>query len=239
MKCGLYIFSRFDSRRLPGKALRPIAGRPMLGRVIDRARLVDQIDEIVVATSERTIDDPVSEFAEREGISVFRGALDDVAGRALACANAHDHELFVRISGDSPFFDHALAGRLIQRAQLGEADIVTNVHPRTFPSGNSIEVLAVAALRRVISATSDPGDREHVTQYIYAGADRFRIENIINSHVVDADISLVVDTPDDLERAEWIAAGFSEALLATTDPGDIIERAKSWTKPERERYARC
>ena len=205
----------------------------MLGRVIDRARLVDQIDEIVVATSERTIDDPVAEFAKREGIGVFRGAIDDVAGRALACAETHGHDLFVRISGDSPFFDHVLAGCLVQRAQDGKADIVTNVFPRTFPPGTSIEVIAVEALRRVISATADPEHREHVTQYIYAYADQFRIDNVEGTDPAGADISLVVDTVSDLERAEWIAAAFSDARLATASLGKIIERARSWTTPEK------
>lgn len=229
MRCGLYIFSRFDSRRLPGKALRLIAGHPMLGLVIDRARRVRQIDDIIVATSDRSIDDPIAEFAEGEGIAVFRGALDDVAGRALACAEAHDHALFVRISGDSPFFDHVLAGRMVRQAKTGTADIVTNVHPRTFPPGTSIEVIAVEALRRVVAATQDSEHLEHVTQYIYANANCFDIDNVEATDTDYSGVSLVVDTPCDLDRAEWIASESSKTAIADRNSKEIISRARSWT----------
>ena len=56
IKLGIIIFSRFDSQRLPGKALLDIEGRCLLGRVIDRAKLIKGTNEIIVATSNREID---------------------------------------------------------------------------------------------------------------------------------------------------------------------------------------
>ena len=49
---GLIIFARYDSARLPGKALRPLAGRALLGWVIDRAHQVLDNLPVMVATSE-------------------------------------------------------------------------------------------------------------------------------------------------------------------------------------------
>jgi len=244
MKCGLYIFSRFDSERLPGKALRKISGRPMLGRVVDRARRVGDIEDIVVATSDRDTDDPIAEFSQNEGVEVFRGALNDVAGRALACAETHGHGLFVRISGDSPFFDHVLASRMVKQAKAGTADIVTNVYPRTFPPGTSVEVIATKAMRRIVAATRGKvhhDHREHVTQYIYAHPNEFEIVNIESDEFTCAKTSLVVDTPSDLLRAEWIAAASDESALADMSLGEIVGRALSWTDSETGGHtpARC
>jgi spore coat polysaccharide biosynthesis protein SpsF len=238
MRCGLYIFSRFDSRRLPGKALRLIAGRPMLGHVIDRARRVRHIDDIIVATSDRDIDDPIIEFAGNEGVNVFRGALDDVAGRALACAEAYGHKLFVRISGDSPFFDHILASQLVDQAKIVKTDIVTNINPRTFPPGTSVEVITVEAMKRVVNATKESSDREHVTQYIYKHPDLFNIFNVENDDNAVDGISLVVDTPSDLERAEWIASAYCQTSLPNKSLSEIIARARSWTHGNYREQAR-
>ena len=55
----LIIQARMTSTRLPGKVLRPLLGRPMLGRQIDRLKRCRRVDEIVVATSDRATDDPV------------------------------------------------------------------------------------------------------------------------------------------------------------------------------------
>ena len=61
MKIGAIIFSRMDSKRLPGKALVKIGGRPMLGRVIDRSKCT-MTDNIIVATSFREIDNEIVLF---------------------------------------------------------------------------------------------------------------------------------------------------------------------------------
>ena len=45
MKVGAIIFSRMDSKRLPGKALVEIEGRSMLGRVIDRAKRIITLED--------------------------------------------------------------------------------------------------------------------------------------------------------------------------------------------------
>ena len=100
---GIIVFVRYDSRRLPGKALCGLGGRPLLGRVLDRARLVPGGHPIVVATSDRAVDEPVATFTRSENVEVFRGSADDVAARALACAEAFGFVSFARICGDSPF----------------------------------------------------------------------------------------------------------------------------------------
>ena len=45
MNVGVIIFSRMDSKRLPGKALVEIGKRPMLGRVIDRANRIITLED--------------------------------------------------------------------------------------------------------------------------------------------------------------------------------------------------
>ena len=71
MTTGLIIFARMGSTRLPRKMLLPIAGRPLLGRVLDRARCVKGERPIVVATSIEADDDAIESFARTEGVRRF------------------------------------------------------------------------------------------------------------------------------------------------------------------------
>jgi spore coat polysaccharide biosynthesis protein SpsF len=195
-----------DSARLSGKALRPIAGRPLLGHVLDRARLVGGIDRVVIATSTRAVDDPIAGFAKAENVPTFRGSTSDVLKRCIACASAFGWTHLMRISGDSPFFDPVLATRMATCQSIDEHDIITNVAPRTFPPGNSIEIISLFALERVASETEGAGDREHVTSYIYRNPSRFRICNVPAPDNRYDKVSLTVDYERDLAMAEWITA---------------------------------
>lgn len=215
---GIIVLARMDSRRLPGKAMTDLGGRPLLGRVLDRACRIPGDHRLVVATSDRAIDDPIADFAAALGVAVFRGSTDDVAQRILACADALGLERIARISGDSPFIDPALVARLLARHAERQAEIVTNVLPRTFPAGLSVEVVGTEVLRRILDMTRDAQDREHVTRYVYAHPERFDVHNV-PADVDDSDLVLTIDTPEDLARARWLVAQL----------GDTPEQASSAT----------
>ena len=234
MTTGLVIFARFDSTRLPGKALADIAGQPLLGHVIDRARRVTGGLPIVVATTDRDTDEPIVAYAREEGVEVFRGALDDVAGRALACADAFGFSAFARICGDRPFYDPVLLGDLIAVQERRNLDLVTNAQHKTYPPGLTAEVVSTEALRRVLAASFDPQDREHLTRYFYAHPESFRIVNVVAPQTFAPDLSLVVDTPNDLERARWIA-GHTAGSATEAPVFEITSLAEQWEQRRRTR----
>ncbi len=215
-----------DSRRLPGKALTDIAGRPLLGRVLDRIRMVPGDYTVVVATSDREIDSGIAEFAAAENITVFRGVTENVAQRLVDCADAHGFRRVARISGDSPFIDPGLVGRFLQCHDERGAELVTNVMPRTFPPGLSVEIISVEALRRMIAETRDPADLEHVTRFIYANPERFDIHNI-RAENDDSDLALTVDTAEDLERARWVVSHLGEAPEQAALQ-EVVALARRW-----------
>ena len=103
------IQARMTSTRLPGKVLRPLAGRAILGLLVDRMRRATALNDIVVATSIQRSDDAIAAFCAVEGIDCVRGSLDDVAGRMLDAAEQSRADAFLRISGDSPLLDPAIA----------------------------------------------------------------------------------------------------------------------------------
>lgn len=195
-----------SSTRLPGKALRPIAGTPMLARVIERCARARAASPVVVATSDRAEDAPLLALARANGALGFAGDLDDVAARALACARSLGAGHFVRISGDSPFIDPDLIDEGVRAHLRADADITTNTRPRTCPSGLSVEVIRTAALARAVEGDATREEREHVTAWFYRPGQSVRVESFAPATPFPAGISLVVDTETDLARAETIAA---------------------------------
>jgi spore coat polysaccharide biosynthesis protein SpsF len=203
MASGLIIFARMESTRLPGKMLLPIAGRPLLGRVIDRARCV-RGRQIVVATSSEPEDDVIARFVRKEGADVFRGPLDDVAARALDCCDAHGFTRFARICGDRPFLPWELIDELIEMAEQEDLDLASNAVEKTYPPGTVIEVVAASALRQVLERSSDSRDREHLTRYMYINHKDFRIAGRRSGRPDWQRLNLAIDTQADVERTEWI-----------------------------------
>ena len=74
---------RLSSTRLPGKVLKPILGRPMLGLHIERLRRAKTLNRLVVATGDDIEDDVIEALCDEIGVDCFRGSLDDVLDRCL------------------------------------------------------------------------------------------------------------------------------------------------------------
>ena len=81
MKVPAIIFSRMGSSRLPGKALRHIAGEPLIKHVINRVAKVKNLSTMVVATSNSKTDDRLVKYIQSLNIDVFRGDAHDVLDR--------------------------------------------------------------------------------------------------------------------------------------------------------------
>ena len=209
----LMLLARLDSRRLPGKGLMDLGGRTVLGRAIDRLRRCHHVSDMILATSDRALDDPLQAFAEAEGIGCFRGDAMDVAKFNL--------DWFVRICGDSPFADPAVVDQVSQKFLDSGADLATNVYPRSFPIGASAEAVSKAAMQRILRATPDLAYREHVTLYAYEHPIDFSIVSVQPEDLDYEAMSIAVDTPEDLARARRLIALLPDPTTATL--ADILK----------------
>jgi spore coat polysaccharide biosynthesis protein SpsF len=230
------VFARMQSSRLPGKALLALGERPLIGRVLDRARRVREACGVILATSTDGSDDALAAFAHAEGVAVHRGSLDNVALRAFECAREQGWTAFARICGDRPFFDPGDTGRalaLLGEDASGRIDLVSSRLSGPVPPGLTTEVVRTAALEKALALTRDPQDLEHVTRYLYAHPEDFRLMGIAVTGMGEG-VRLVVDTDEDLRRARYIISHLSNPAEASVS--DIAMLAKAW---EREATERC
>lgn len=203
-----FIQARMSSRRFPGKVLAPFRGAPLVSHVVARAAEALGAGRVTVLTSTDRTDDPLAAFLRAEGVDVFRGPLDDVFGRFRACLVVRPCDWVARVSADSPLLDAALLREMAAAAvAAGDSlDLLTNVAPRTYPHGLSIEVVRSAVLLAVDVAALSPPEREHVTPVFYASPGAYRIRNVESGDPALAATSLAVDTLEDLARLEAGAA---------------------------------
>ncbi|QDU61533.1 3-deoxy-manno-octulosonate cytidylyltransferase [Planctomycetes bacterium Pan216] len=230
MRIGAIIPCRMDSTRLPEKALRSMAGRPLVGHIVSRCMRVEPFNgRVILATTDRPVDDPIASYASSERIACFRGSLDDVAGRMLRCAEAFQLEWFARVNGDSPFVDPQLLTIGCRLAKGEEYDFITNLVPRTYPYGVSVEVIRRDAFADRYDLMSDREDLEHVTRYLYRHGETLRTATLEPCRPDLHETRLTIDTQEDWLRIEKMLRRTARSLDVLT-----YKEAVAWLAPTGE-----
>jgi spore coat polysaccharide biosynthesis protein SpsF len=174
--------ARTGSTRLPGKVLMPLAGKPLLGRMLERLRAATTPFELVVATTTDASDDPVAATAAAFDARVYRGHPTDLLDRHVRAARLAGADVVVKIPSDCPLIapevvDHVL-GAWHERGGAERLDYLSNLHPPTHPDGNDVEVMPLAALEIAWREAAKPFEREHTTPFLWDQPERFHVANV-------------------------------------------------------------
>jgi len=189
--------ARLNSTRLPGKVLLPLAGAPMILRMIERVRRARRIDRLVVATGDQDSDDPLVQVLGEAGVDVFRGPLDDVLARFIGALDACPADHVVRLTGDCPLIDPDLIDATIELLLESGADYSQNrLVDKGFPKGQDVEAITARALRRASAAAVTREEREHVTWGVWNHPELYRVVRL-EPPVDEGHVRWTVDRPDD------------------------------------------
>jgi spore coat polysaccharide biosynthesis protein SpsF len=173
MRVVAIIQARMGSTRLPGKILKPLAGRPVLWHVVDRLRHADSLDGIGVATTSEPADEVVESFCEANEIPCFRGSENDVLDRYYRAAKLWEADPVVRITADCPVIDPEIVDEVVSRYVAGSFDVYGLAGE--FPDGLDVTVFRFSALERAAKAATLPSEREHVGPYMLSHPELFRL----------------------------------------------------------------
>lgn len=198
MRTVIVVQARMTSTRLPGKVLLPLAGEPMLVRLLERLRRVQRAQDIVIATTTNAADDLIAALCAQQGVPCHRGSEHDVLSRYAGAARLHGANMVVRITSDCPLIDPALIDQVIATYEEGDSDYVSNMLPPTWPYGMAVEVFSAAALAQAHAEATQAAEREHVTPFLYWHPERYRLRNVA-SPVDLSQHRWTVDTAEDYE----------------------------------------
>lgn len=208
--------ARMGSTRLPGKVLMPLAGRPMVLHVLDRAAQIQGIDEVVAATPSLTEDDRLAETIAGAGYAVSRGSADDVLARYGAAIRETNADVVIRITADCPMLSPRVSTRVLEA--FVDCDYASNTVERTFPRGLDTEVMSSVSLLIAAAEATKLSEREHVTPFIYRHPGRFRLCHVTD--VIDrSSMRWTVDTPEDMA----LAVAVYDELGADFELDDVLE----------------
>lgn len=201
------IQARTGSSRLPRKVMADLEGRTLIERVVERARMAQHVDAVVVLTSNAAQDDELAALCEAREIEVRRGDEHDVLSRYLGIAAEMRPEYVVRITGDCPLIEPAFIDRQLELLLATGADFA-----RVAPGGIDGTLCGMGAMsRQALKASAesvDPRDREHVGTFFFererarfVSAD-LEVDPIYRHH----GLRLTVDEPADLALVRAVYA---------------------------------
>jgi 3-deoxy-manno-octulosonate cytidylyltransferase (CMP-KDO synthetase) len=176
--------ARYDSSRLPGKVLLPLAGKPMLQWVHERARGCNAAQVIIATDDER-----IASAARAFGADVAMTARTHLSGtdriaEVAAARGWAEGDIVVNVQGDEPLIPPAVIGQVAQLlAAHARADIATLAaridHINDFNDPNNVKVACDVAGRalyfsrapipwnRDASSTLTPASFKHIGIYAY------------------------------------------------------------------------
>ena len=169
MKTVIVAQARTGSKRLPGKVLKPLGGKPAIEHVLRRASAAKLADQVWLATTTEYSDDVVQEAADKLGFPVFRGSEEDVLSRYAGAAEAANADVIVRITCDCPLIDPEVIDAMISLRAAQSADYVWNDPDRDWPVGLDCEVFTREVLEQAAASATSKAEREHVTPWIRGG----------------------------------------------------------------------
>lgn len=210
--CVAGIQARMSSSRLPGKVLADLGGKPLIQRVYERTRAAALLDEVYVLTSVDPSDDPLVAELEARDIPYRRGPLQDVLARYLELAEERRPSFVVRVTGDCPFVDPDFIDLQLGALRAFDADLVRIVNGAGGALDGTLGGQSAFSARalRLVEASDDPRDREHVGSFFLCknAARLAEIEIEVDAVFERPGLRLQVDEAADLElaRAVWSAA---------------------------------
>jgi len=204
VKTIIIIQARMGSTRLPGKILMPLGSVDNLTYVIERCRKVDDIAEVIVATSTLPQDDAVEFWCKERDVAYYRGSEDDVLDRYIQAAKPYQPDYIIRVTADCPFVDYQLATELVLLMKEKRVDIIDIASP--LPRGLAVEIISYNALQYINTHGQEARHREHVTYYAYEYKEQFtRTEYYANTNIQYPELRITLDTEEDYELISHIA----------------------------------
>lgn len=200
--------ARMSSRRLPGKVLREINGKPMIYWQLQRIYRAKNVDKVIVATSTDTTDDPLVDFLISEEALYVRGSLDNVKERFDNVITQFPAESFIRLTGDCPLVMPSLIDDLVDAFHEAGVDYLSNTIKPTFPDGLDIEVVKTEAFRKLDNASLSKAEIEHVTYGLYSRTGQFTTKNFVNSQDL-SNLRWTVDYQEDLQFVRDVFSYFT------------------------------
>ena len=165
-KVVLIVQARMGSTRLPGKSLMDLAGAPLVGRILERIKRCQRINEIVLAIPDTPTDRVLKQLGDSYGVTVFAGSENDLVERYYGAAKASKADVIGRLPADNATPEPAEIDRIVKHhLSLGRRGFSSNlsvINDSGYPDGIGAEVFDLSLLIEARERSMALLQREHV-----------------------------------------------------------------------------
>ena len=116
--------ARYGSSRFPGKVLAPLAGKPMIQHVYERAS-VSKADECLIATDDQRVVEACAKFGA-EAI-MTDPALPSGSDRIAAALKGREADIVINVQGDEPLLPTEAINQLIDRMKQDDMPAMATI----------------------------------------------------------------------------------------------------------------
>jgi spore coat polysaccharide biosynthesis protein SpsF (cytidylyltransferase family) len=224
MSVTAFIQARLSSKRLPGKVLLPVAGKPMIQWIADRA--APAVKTVVVGTSLAHEDARLVSWCEGRGIPVLRHEVDDIVGRMHQVLQAYPADYLLRLWGDSPLICPEMIRDAVSKMEKESLDFFSTGYPAlTYPAGIDFELYRASLINELAARCKDSFYREFPMEYLKKNG-HLKLAGTPSPEDLHQ-IELSVDYPEDLALMEHLLggiAGRSGPLFPYSEIRDFIQQ---------------
>ena len=162
----LIIQARMGSSRLPGKSMMDLSGAPLVGRILERVKRCQRLDDIILAIPDTPTDSVLRALGEHYGIKVFAGSEVDLVDRYYQAALVSRADIVGRLPADNATPEPAEIDRIVDHHltlnRRGFSSNLSVINNSGYPDGIGAEMFDFSLLAEAREKHNDPRHREHV-----------------------------------------------------------------------------
>jgi len=226
MSLTAFVFARGGSKGLPGKNIKPLVGKPLIGWAIEQALSVNDISRVIVSTDDSDIADVARDYGAYVPFMRPEYLASDTASEWDAWRHALEYlkeeegffpDPFISIPGTSPLRRTEDIEACLKEYRKGDADVVVAVTgPHRNPWFNMVRkfedgsVGLVNKLNGTVTRRQDAPEIFDMTTFAYIANPEHIIKNrgvfsgVVRAIEVPIECSIDIDTPYDFEIAEYL-----------------------------------
>ena len=174
--------------------MKEIKGRPMICHMIDRLKLAQRPEKIILCTSTIEQDEPLVDIASQESIEWFRGEPEDVLVRLTDAAEEFEVDTILNCTADNPFVDPEYIDQTMDYYDAGGYDFTRT---EGLPLGTAGYVVSRTAMKRACDLKAETNTEIWGPLFTDTGQFRCGFFKVADPAVHWPALRLTVDTPED------------------------------------------
>ena len=201
---------RLKSSRLPKKALLKIGELTSVEFCLKNVLKFKNINHTILATSDVEEDAELVDYTYASSVIFHKGHPLDVIKRYLDIIEQLKVDVIVRVTADMPYVSDEILQPILKSHFESGADYSRG---KAASIGTNLEVINVAALKKVKKHFPNADYSEYMTWYFTNNSEHFKINEIDLSAEWVRDYRLTLDYPEDLELFNKIESYFTEKKI--------------------------